>query len=135
MTYGSHCYCCHWTKIISGSWTLKVSFLNNITLKSGQLLNASPKHSSSFNRLKSLKMFIFTPKTSNNICAQFSAGYHSPNETLQEKCLYSELFWFVFSRIWTEYGHLLRSENHHNIGSLSRKQQKLWCLTSTLFFF
>ena len=24
--------------------------------------------------------------------------------SLREKCLYSELFWSVFSRIWTEYG-------------------------------
>ena len=25
---------------------------------------------------------------------------------LREKCLYSELFWSVFSRIWTEYGEI-----------------------------
>ena len=28
--------------------------------------------------------------------------------TLREKCPYSELFWSVFSRIWTEYGEILR---------------------------
>ena len=28
--------------------------------------------------------------------------------TLREKCLYSEIFWFVFSRIWSEYGEILR---------------------------
>ena len=28
--------------------------------------------------------------------------------TLREKCRYSEFFWFVFSRIWTEYGDMLR---------------------------
>ena len=60
-------------------------------MKSGQLLNAGTKHCGSFNCMKSLKMFILTPKTSNNICAQSSAGYHSPNETLREKCPYSEL--------------------------------------------
>ena len=26
------------------------------------------------------------------------------NKTLREKCPYSELFWSLFSRIWTEYG-------------------------------
>ena len=82
---------------------MNISFLNNITMKSGQLLNAGTKHCGSFNCMKSLKMLILTPKTSNNICAQSSAGYHSPNETLREKCPYSELFWSVFSRIRTEY--------------------------------
>ena len=28
-----------------------------------------------------------------------------------EKCPYSELFWSVFSRIRTEYGHFLRSDH------------------------
>ena len=28
--------------------------------------------------------------------------------TLREKCPYSEFFWLVFSRIWNEYGHILR---------------------------
>ena len=28
--------------------------------------------------------------------------------TLGEKCPYLELFWFIFSRIWTEYGEMLR---------------------------
>ena len=28
--------------------------------------------------------------------------------TLREKCPYSELFWFAFYRIWTEYGEILR---------------------------
>ena len=27
---------------------------------------------------------------------------------LRKKCPYSELFWSVFSRIWTEYGEILR---------------------------
>ena len=27
---------------------------------------------------------------------------------LRKKCSYSELFWSVFSRIWTEYGDILR---------------------------
>ena len=86
---------------------MKVSFLNNITLKNGQLLNAGPKHCSSFNCMKSLKMFILTPKTSNNIFTQCSAGYHSPKKTLHENCSYSELFWSVFSRIRTAYGEIL----------------------------
>ena len=29
--------------------------------------------------------------------------------TLHQKCRYSELFWSVFSRIWTEYGEILRT--------------------------
>ena len=29
--------------------------------------------------------------------------------TLREKCPYSEFFWSVFSRIWTEYGEILHS--------------------------
>ena len=29
------------------------------------------------------------------------------NEPLCEKCPYSEFFWSVFSRIWTEYGEIL----------------------------
>ena len=32
--------------------------------------------------------------------------------TLREKCLYSELFWFAFSRIWTEYGEILRISSY-----------------------
>ena len=28
--------------------------------------------------------------------------------TLRKKCPYSELFWSVFSRIWTEYGEIFR---------------------------
>ena len=28
--------------------------------------------------------------------------------TLREKCPYSELFWSLFARIWTEYGEILR---------------------------
>ena len=28
-------------------------------------------------------------------------------DTLHEKCSYSEFFWSVFSRIWTEYGEIL----------------------------
>ena len=28
--------------------------------------------------------------------------------TLRQKCPYSELFWSVFSRMWTEYGDILR---------------------------
>ena len=28
---------------------------------------------------------------------------------LREKCQYSKFFWFVFSRIWTKYGDLLRN--------------------------
>ena len=28
--------------------------------------------------------------------------------SLREKCPYSELFWSLFSRVWTEYGEILR---------------------------
>ena len=31
---------------------------------------------------------------------------------LREKCPYSEFFWSIFSRIWTEYGEILRSVLH-----------------------
>ena len=31
------------------------------------------------------------------------------NSSLREKCLYSELHWSIFSRIWTEYGEILQS--------------------------
>ena len=35
--------------------------------------------------------------------------------TLSEKCLYSEVFWSAFSRVWTEYGDLVReSEDQKN---------------------
>ena len=30
------------------------------------------------------------------------------NKTLREKCRYSGLFWSAFSRIWTDYGEILR---------------------------
>ena len=30
------------------------------------------------------------------------------NNTLRKKCRYTELFWSAFSRIWTEYGEILR---------------------------
>ena len=36
-----------------------------------------------------------------------SFGYHL-SHPLWEKCAYSEFFWSVFSRIWTEYGEILR---------------------------
>ena len=29
-------------------------------------------------------------------------------QTLRKNCPYSELFWSIFSRIWTEYGEILR---------------------------
>ena len=32
--------------------------------------------------------------------------------TLREKCLHSEFFWSVFSRIWIEYGETLRISPH-----------------------
>ena len=35
-------------------------------------------------------------------------GKIHPSISLREKCRYSELFWSVFSRIWTEYGEILR---------------------------
>ena len=38
-----------------------------------------------------------------------SFGYHL-SYPLQEKCAYSEFFWSVFSRIWTEYGEILRGK-------------------------
>ena len=31
--------------------------------------------------------------------------------TLREKCPYSEFFWTVFSRIWTEYGGIRRENS------------------------
>ena len=34
--------------------------------------------------------------------------------TLREKCQYSELFWFVFSRIRSGYGNFLRSGRHQS---------------------
>ena len=42
------------------------------------------------------------------------AGYIELHVSLRKKCPYSELFWFVFSRIWTEYAHTpYLSENGH----------------------
>ena len=32
--------------------------------------------------------------------------YYTFQNTLHKKCLYLEFFWFIFSRIWTEYGDL-----------------------------
>ena len=34
------------------------------------------------------------------------------SSTLREKCSYSEFFWSVFSRIWTEYGEILRTSSY-----------------------
>ena len=36
------------------------------------------------------------------------------SQALREKCLYSELFWSVFSRIWTEYGKI-RSTSTYSV--------------------
>ena len=36
--------------------------------------------------------------------------FYSLISTLRKKCLYSELFSFAFSRIWTEYGKMRRSD-------------------------
>ena len=33
----------------------------------------------------------------------FTEPEHFAEQTLPKKCQYSELFWSVFSRIWTEY--------------------------------
>ena len=33
---------------------------------------------------------------------------HHFNRTLREKCPYSEILWFLFSRIWIEYGEIIR---------------------------
>ena len=38
--------------------------------------------------------------------------YHQIHQTLREKCPYSELFWSVFSRIWTEYGDIQSISPH-----------------------
>ena len=32
--------------------------------------------------------------------------------SLREKCLFLEFFWSVFSRIWSEYGEILRISPH-----------------------
>ena len=36
------------------------------------------------------------------------------SSTLRKKCPYSELFWFAYSRIWTEYGEILRISPYSN---------------------
>ena len=36
----------------------------------------------------------------------------SPQTMQHKKCPYSEFFWSVFSRIWTEYGDLLRISSY-----------------------
>ena len=41
-----------------------------------------------------------------NLALVFSRKYNWPE--LREKCPYSELFWSAFSRIWTDYGEILR---------------------------
>ena len=38
-----------------------------------------------------------------------TSSYLEVKEVLREKYLYSELFWSVFSRIWTEYREILRT--------------------------
>ena len=39
---------------------------------------------------------------------EFSDSENFRDDTLREKCPYSEFFWSVFSRIWTDYGEILR---------------------------
>ena len=40
--------------------------------------------------------------------------------SLREKCLYSEFFWSVFSRIRTEYGEILTDQKISEYGHFSR---------------
>ena len=52
----------------------------------------------------------------------------SNESTLRETCPYSEFFWSVFSRIWTEYGEIntdqKNSEHGHFSGSAILRK---WC--------
>ena len=45
-------------------------------------------------------------KTFMGILAHWVEILHAEVEALYEKCQYSGFFWFVLSRIWTEYGEI-----------------------------
>ena len=52
---------------------------------------------------------------------------------LCEKCLYSEIFWYVYSRIWTEYGpEKLRARNFSRSVHSYVKDLYLWIIFLTL---
>ena len=68
------------TLLIVDLSALNVCFRNNITLKSGQPLNAGSKYCSSFNCIKYVKIFTIIAKTFDHICAQSLVRYHSSNE-------------------------------------------------------
>ena len=42
-------------------------------------------------------------------------------QTLREKCPYSELFWFAFSRIWTEFGEILSLRIQSKCGKMRNR--------------
>ena len=44
--------------------------------------------------------------------------------TLREKCPYSDVFWSVFSLIWTEYGEILRSISPYSVRMKENTDQK-----------
>ena len=49
--------------------------------------------------------------------------------TLCEKCPNTEFFWFVFSRIWTEYGDLHSDMSLKNKSPLEQIKQILWVIS------
>ena len=53
-----------------------------------------------------------------NTKKEFEEAIFIQNLTLLEKCLYSEFFWSVFSRFWTEHG----SEYGYFLHSVSDKE-------------
>ena len=70
------------------------------------------------------KKFVFTFYDAN---AQFVA---SPRKSLREKCLFSEFFWSVFSRIRTEYGEIIRISPYSVRMQINtdKKKLRIWTL-------
>ena len=66
------------------------------------------------------------------------------SQTVRKKCPYSELFWSVFSRIWTEYREILcislysvqmreeKDQNNSGYGQFLRNETSCWELIKSV---
>ena len=95
------------------------SFLHIRTESAINFLSMILKNLCKINLSLAWKMFLFCYICTKNLFMQEWSSqifqrclsefyFNMPNATLREKCLYSELFWSVFSGIRTEYGEILR---------------------------
>ena len=86
-------------------WKIPQSFICKTT-KYFRLGRIAHQHEliSAYLFILALEILFLLLKTNSNI--------NAPKISLRKKCPYSEFFWSVFSRIWTEYGEIRSAEKY-----------------------